>query len=105
MHIDKSVHHPAPWNAFKLDYGLFFSDRNDGEIGYCLGTIRGEANAALIAAAPCMLNLIKDLYDDLPEEQRHSPMALRTAEIIQRATNIGNIKDLRKDKNCNDWDR
>lgn len=86
------IKHTAPWRTFKEVGGLkewYVKDANDKTV--C--TLKDEESAALIAAAPDMLEALKNAHDrgyfdphpdDSDEEREQKRYAIET---IRKATN------------------
>lgn len=86
-----SARTPGPWEPRQSAAGYWFIDHERGGEGYTLTKLDcGEHDARLIAAAPALLEALRELSDYVFDEYSAShPLCERAAEarkLIERAT-------------------
>lgn len=72
MPVKATNHTPGPWNLYKNEWNLGIYDSRGALVADLLGNLRPnaenkEANAKLIAAAPDLLNMLKEAWDCMHE--------------------------------------
>jgi hypothetical protein len=90
--VNKPKHTPGPWKNERLDnYGKPYSTLYEAHIdlGPCMiwcpvGNEEQEANAALIADAPKMLELLRELHDIDDDAEDWNTVHREAAELLER---------------------
>lgn len=97
--MEGAIFTPGPWEVSEGNKGSIFGDLNNsahnGDNPY-IGTVAGiggdelihecTANAKLIAAAPDMYEIIKELYDWAQATQRFGPIYPKIEAVIKKVT-------------------